>query len=262
MNRLSLTVSLVFVLFLTTSASAITWYPKEFVCPIDQEKNTFMVVGSYGSYIYNYPSKYQWLFFPNTSSNNFYMCKKCHLTTYMWDFDKFPKDKIEEVGKMLAKNKIDQKFKDYRKVPVTTRLEMMERVYREIGQDDVFWEQFHRIRGYHYGKDGESEKAFADRKKSLSLIQAEISKEGKSKIPLKLLFYMSGAMKHFLEDDKGARDDLNKAKSVMFANPKEKDPDALKNAEAGLNERLADYISLIGTEKAPRTADKPPAGAR
>ena len=62
-------------LSLSISAHAITWFPKEFTCPIDGQKNTFMVVGSYGSYIYSYPSKYQWLFFPRTDSPTFYLCK-------------------------------------------------------------------------------------------------------------------------------------------------------------------------------------------
>ncbi len=34
---------------------ATTWFPEEFTCPVDKEKNTFMVIGSYGNYIYSRP---------------------------------------------------------------------------------------------------------------------------------------------------------------------------------------------------------------
>lgn len=61
--------------FFCISAFAITWFPQEFTCPIDKEKNTFQVVGSFGSYIYSYPSKYQFLFFPRTDSPTF-LCAK------------------------------------------------------------------------------------------------------------------------------------------------------------------------------------------
>ena len=99
----------------------ITWAEKEFTCPIDNQKNTFMVIASYGSYIYNYPSKYQWLFFPYTSGNNFYMCKKCHLTTYMWDFDKLPVNKIPALRKALEELKFFEKvYEVYRRTGYRT----------------------------------------------------------------------------------------------------------------------------------------------
>ena len=52
---------------LAGSAFATTWFPKDFTCPIDGEKNTFQVIGSYGTYIYWWPEKYQWLFWPRTA---------------------------------------------------------------------------------------------------------------------------------------------------------------------------------------------------
>src|SRR4051812_24857599 len=107
---------LLFVVFFVSQLFAITWFPQEFTCPIDNEKNTFMVVGSYGSYIYSYPSKYQWLFFPQTDSPTYYICKKCHLTTYMWDFDKLPKEKLAAIRKVLTDVKVSKAFKDYQEI--------------------------------------------------------------------------------------------------------------------------------------------------
>ena len=234
---------------------ATTWFPKEFACPLDGEKNTFMVVGSWGSYIYSWPSKYQWLFFPQTESPTFYTCKKCHLTTYMWDFDKLPKEKFDALRKALADTKTSKPFKEYNELPVTERLEIMEKVYTVLEKDDDWWETYYRVKGYHYGKMGDEARAAEARRKSLALIQKHLQ-NSKSATPRKLLLYISGSMKHFLNDDKGALEDMNKALETKYQNASEK-PEEIASAETGLNERLKDFIARINSEKdKPRLFDK------
>jgi hypothetical protein len=232
---------------LPITSFAITWFPKEFTCPIDNQKNTFLVVGSYGSYIYSYPSKYQWLFFPQTDSPTYYICKKCHLTTFMWDFDKLPKNKLDPLRDALADVKVSKQFEKYTELPVTERLEIMEKVYAVLGKDAEWWENFYRIKGYHYGKSGDEQRAAAARKKSLALIQKELA-DPKNKSPKKVLLYISGSMKHFLNDDKGALEDFSSALTTVYVNAAET-AEEVKNAEIGLNERIKDYITLINSEK-------------
>jgi tetratricopeptide (TPR) repeat protein len=241
------------VVGLFNNALATTWFPQEFTCPIDKEKNTFMVVGSYGSYIYSWSSKYQWLFFPLTDSPTYYTCKKCHLTTYMWDFDKLPKEKIVELQKLLKDVKISKNFKDYTELPVSERLEIMEKVYAVLNKDEDWWERFYRVKGYHYAQEGKVEKASEARKKSLEFT-AKFLKNDKSKTPQKLLFYISGAMKHFTNDDKGALEDFQKALETKY---KEEGATAeeSKNGENGLNERIKDYVERIKSDKKPRLMD-------
>lgn len=241
----------VFVILFWSNVFAITWFPKEFTCPIDKEKNTFMVVGSYGSYIYSYPSKYQWLFFPRTDSPAFYICKKCHLATFMWDFDKLPKEKLSEIKKMLQTVKISKSFKEYEEISVTERIEIMQKVYSVLDKDEEWWETFYRIKGYHYGQSGNTEKASEARRKSLELIQQELKNE-KSESPKKLLFYISAAMKHFLNDDKGALEDLQKSLGTKYTE-KNATAEEIKNAEENLNDRIKDYIEKINSiDKKPR----------
>lgn len=243
-----------FIAVFCFNSYAITWFPKEFTCPIDNEKNTFLVIGSYGSYIYSYPSKYQWLFFPRTDSPTFYLCKKCHLATYMWDFDELPKDKLPALRKVLADVKLASNYKEeYTEVPTTERLEIMEKVYKVLDKDEQWWESFYRVKGYHYGKAGQTEKAAEARKKSLEIVTKWL-KDDKNEQPKKLLLYISGAMKHFLNDDKGALEDLNKALTVKYQE-KDATAEALKNAEEGINERLKDYIARINSDKKPRLMD-------
>lgn len=239
--------------FFNMTSFAITWFPEEFTCPIDSEKNTFLVVGSYGSYIYSYPSKYQWLFFPQTESPTYYICKKCHLATFMWDFDKIPKEKTAEIKKLLAEVKVSKVFKDYQEISVSERMEIMEKVYAVLDKNPIWWEQFYRIQGYHYGKKGEAAKAATSRKKSLKLIQDQLSEKELAE-PKKLLLYISASLKHFLGDDKAAIEDLELGLKTKFEE-KGTDPKEIKDAETGLNERMTEYISKIKSDKKPRLFD-------
>lgn len=251
--RFAATFALVIGLF--NNVLATTWFPQEFTCPIDNEKNTFQVWGSYGSYVYSYPSKYQWLFFPWTESPAYYTCKKCHFSTFLGEFNAVPKDKIPEIKKILAGIKISNNFKDYMELPVSERMEIMEKVYTVWGKDEEWWENFYRLKGYHNGKDGNAETAAAARKKSLELIQKEL-KNPDTKAPKKLLLYISAAMKHFTGDDKGALEDLQKALTTKYEEKGSK-PEEIKAAEDGLNERIKDYIAKIKSEKEkPRLFDK------
>jgi len=246
---------LVLLLFTVGSANAITWFPKDFNCPIDGEKNTFLVVGSYGSYIYSYPSKYQWLFFPVTDSPTFYLCKKCHLSTYMWDFDKLPKEKLDTLKKALADVSVSKPFEKYTEIPVVERLAIMELVYSHLDKDQEWWEQFYRIQGYHYGEAGAAIKAAKVRRKSLDILNEWIEDED-NPTSKKLLLYMSGAMHHFLDEDDEA---IKKMEAGLTTKYFEKDAtsEELKNGEENLNSRLRDYIDVIkSTDKKPRILEK------
>ena len=239
----------IFVLLaaLCGNALAITWFPKDFICPVDGTKNTFQVWGSYGSYVYADPSKYQWLFFPWTYSEAFYTCKKCHYSAFLGEFDKLPKEKIPEIKKILETVKVSKEFKEYRELPTSERLEIIGKVYTVLDRSDDWWETFYRLKGYHYGAEGNAEKASEARRKSLEYIQKELKNE-KSDAPKKLLLYISAAMKHFLADDKGALEDLQKALETKFQDKTAK-PEEIKDAEDGLNERIKDYIEKIKSEK-------------
>ncbi|HKX84796.1 MAG TPA: hypothetical protein VJL58_11290 [Pyrinomonadaceae bacterium] len=237
------------------NAFATTWFPKEFSCPIDNEKNTFMVIGSYGSYIYSWPSKYQWLFFPQTESPTYYMCKKCHLATYMWDFDKLPKEKLPEIKRILSTINVAKPFKDYQEVPLLERLEAMEKVYSVLGKGEDWWEMFYRVKGYHNGKAGEAAKAAHARQKSLANLEKAYA-DPKSESPKKLTLYVIASMKHFLNDDSGALATFDKALATKYEN-KSESADDVKAGEEGLNERIKDYITRIKSEKdKPRLFDK------
>lgn len=226
-----------------------TWVPKDFDCPICKTKNTFRVWASYGNYIYAWPSKYQWVFWPWTDPPSVYLCKKCHVASFMDDYEGMPKDKLAVIEKELTRIPFTHKFKDYLEVPMTERLEIAEKVYRLLRErDDSFWCWFYRVKGYHYGT---GQKADESRTKALELTRKMMS-DPKAKAPMKELLYISGAMKHFLRDDKGALEDFKKGLDTKFVHSASTAEDA-DNAEKGMNERFNDYIKQIASAKPPRS---------
>ena len=113
-----------FMAFFLLNLQATTWRPIEVQCPVCEEKNEFASIGSYGNYIYQWPSKFQYIYWPLTDAHVLYSCQKCYLTCYMWDFRRIPKDKIAKLKEILSMEKIDRKGIDsYRDIPMTTRLD-------------------------------------------------------------------------------------------------------------------------------------------
>jgi len=64
-----LSIMLLVVALAFSTVWSTTWADQEFVCPVCQTKNIFGVVTSYGSYIYQWPSKYQYIFWPLTDGH-------------------------------------------------------------------------------------------------------------------------------------------------------------------------------------------------
>jgi len=232
------------------TAFATTWTEKEFTCPLCATRNIFRVIMSYGTYIYGWPSKYQLIYWPVTDRNSVYCCKSCHLSMFMWDYEKLAKEKVAEVKKQLAGVSIKTPITDYAKVPMTVRLEIAEKVYGVLEMKEGFWCRFYRILGYHYAEEKSPDKAVEARKKALQIAQ-KMFKDKNDEVPAKELLVICGAMKHFLKDDEGANQDLNQALTTAYQN-KELDAEKNKNAEANLNAFIGEYLGKIKSPTPPR----------
>lgn len=253
MNRrafLSLSLTGVMVGSFSKNALAITWFPQEFTCPNCKTKNTFQVVGSYGSYIYGDLSKYQLIYWPLTDDNVVYCCKKCFLSVFMWDFDELPKEKLPEMQKQLQGVKIEGNFKNYYDIPMSRRLEVAEKIYAVLGKEDDFWCRFNRTKGYHYEAEKNPAKADEARTKALELAN-KMLQDPKNKEPQKELFFIVAAMKHFLRDDDGAIAELQKVLATKFSDP-QLDAEKNANGERNLNVLAKEYIDKIKSPQKPR----------
>ncbi|HEX6625140.1 MAG TPA: DUF2225 domain-containing protein [Pyrinomonadaceae bacterium] len=246
-------------------ALAITWFPQEFECPVCRTKNVFLVVGSYGSYIYQYESKFQLIFWPYTDSPTVYSCKKCRLSAFMGDFEQTPKEKHAEILKRLEGVKLEPRkdgesatkyYKDavYLDIPLSERLLAAQRVYEVMGRDDEFWCHFQRVLGHRYEAEGKRPEADAARREALRLAEKLLGDRGRAG-ERKEFLYISGAMRHFLKDDAGALKAFREAMPLKYEN-KELDKEKNGNYDEFLSDLLRQYVEKI---ERPAPKEKPKA---
>lgn len=271
-------------------SGATTWGPKKMTCPVCQASNTLQVPMSYGSYIYGWPSKYQYVFWPYIDPAVLHCCRQCGLTCFLGDFEDVPKEKREAVRKALAG--VSYTFEDgkYDTVRMSKRLAVAEKVYRVLGRSDEFWCRFYRVLGYCLGAEAVEEQgaekqksqagAAEARKKALALAEKMLKEKDREPVRKELLL-ISGAMRHFLKDDAAALADFRAAQALTYKpgphmlEPLKKaaestDPqkaaeakEELARAQAEMQERAAgidkylsellkDYISLIQKKEGPQ----------
>jgi uncharacterized protein (DUF2225 family) len=215
---------------------AITTVRVKVLCPVCGTENDFIEYASWGSYIYQYPSKFQLVFWPHTWSDTVYSCKKCHLSLFMWDFKEFPKDKIESTRKLLEGVKLTGEYKTYTDIPVSEKLQIAEKVYQGRNRNDDFWSHFYRVLGYHFAQEKKPEQAKEGRKKEL--------------------LFLAASMHHFTGDDSAALQELKAASTLKFHGA-EGDDEHSKNYDEYLSALIKEFIPAIEQNKVPKVYPEP-----
>jgi len=281
MKNAALLMVLVLALFLTASpVLGTTWGDVKKRCPLCNTEDTYSEVMSYGGYIFNWDSKFQFIFWPDTDEHILYACRKCHFTCRMMDFGRIPADKVDAVKACLIGTKLSspdlskkktglQSTPPYSLTPMVERLVIAEKVYRALGRDDEWWCRFYRMKGYHYDDADMINEAAEAWKMALDLAgKAMTDKENNGR--LKELLLISGSMKHFLGDSAGAEKDFRKALALSYSDKKLSDEQA-KGKEEYLNKLLNEFlaegdnldivlaVSACNLAKATRLLDKSPA---
>lgn len=231
------------VLLIIYNANATTWFPAEHTCPVCKHKHTYQDIGSYGGYIYQWPSKYQYIYWPLTDFPSVYCCPKCHFSTFMWDFDSIPQNKLDTLTKFLATVKLDKKYDDYLDIPMTTRLEIAKNVYKIMGKDNEFWCKFYRVMGYHYDEDNNKDKAKEYRLQSLEIAKGMLSDSlyfGQEKE----IFLIIAAMNNFTGQKDSALVYLDKAGLLTYENKNWKDTN-VKRFDEYLTDLIKQYKEFI-----------------
>lgn len=128
-------------------SQAVTFVSEDVDCPMCD--NTFVAksCASYGSYVFDWESKYDLIYFPVADELWFWMCPKCGYAQNASDF----KD-ISPEGVRRLRESYEEKWEpqDDGKIPFVVRLERAVQTNEILGRDDEFWRQFNRILIYHY----------------------------------------------------------------------------------------------------------------
>ena len=228
------------------SPTRTTWADKEVDCPVCETKNTFQTPASWGSYIYRWPSKYQYIFWPTTHRNFIYTCSSCRLSMYMWDFEKFPKEKFKGLEKKLTALKMDE-AEHYYLVPMSQRLAAAEITYTALKKDEEFWCKFYRIKGYHLDAEGNEEGAKEARGATLETLTQMMDDKTNAARKKELLF-TAGSMRHFMGESKAALADLEAAAKLTYGHG---DAKQAKNLDTYLSEVIEDFITQVKAGEGP-----------
>jgi hypothetical protein len=198
---------------LAWAAYATTWLPIEVTCPVCGTVNSFETPGSYGSYVYQEPSKLQYVFWPATDERFLYTCKQCRLTAYMGDFDAIPAEKVDRLEAVLERTSIEGPLVPYHQIPMTARLPIAEKVYEVLGRDHRFWCEFRRIEGYHLEAASRADEARRARVEALQLAEKLLREPWSTR---KETLVIVAAMRRITGDREGARQALDEAKTLTF----------------------------------------------
>jgi len=168
MNNLTKILMAFVVMLSLTNVSATTSGSKRITDPIDGSKCRVSVVVSYGSYIYRAPSKYDQVFFPQTSRTGIWHCPKSGFTSLINDAKITEKEKVE-ITLYLEKN---YKGLDFKTRPKT--LDLLKDIYEIRNTTSIFDNKLLRILANHYnGVEGDEYRKLAY-EHALNILNKEI----------------------------------------------------------------------------------------
>ncbi len=232
--------------------SAVLSYSAEMVpvkvkCPYCGTKGIYYQPDAYEPYIYEYPSKFEYIFWPYIDGRILYCCRKCWFTSFAWDFFSIPDGKRDGVKKILSKMAVFETDGDYNVIPMYYRLEIAENIYQLYEKDNDFWSHFYRVKGYHLAIEEKFSEAVRARIKAIQYNAKMITNPSNVGIH-KELFYIQGAMQYLLNDYDGALISLKYAGQLTYITM---DPDTvwLKNINKYLNDLIDQYIKKIESVK-------------
>lgn len=209
---------IVFLCMLAGLVNATTWAPVEKECPICHTRSTYYEIKSAGSYIYEYPSKFEYIFWPYIDNRVVYTCRKCWFSCFPWDFLKIPKDKHSGIRRILDSIALFETNGDYYVIPMSYRMDIAEQIYRLLDKDDEFWCHFYRVKAYHLAAEEKSAKAAEARIAALERAEKMLWSDEHAGMH-KELYVIAGAMKYHLADYQGAADYFKKARHLVFKRP-------------------------------------------
>ena len=208
-------------------------------CPVSGPVPEFKVPASFGTYVYQDPSRLHEGVCPATTDMFLYTCRRCHLTTYMQAFAPLTAAPITALAAMLERDgEIQGALVPYYDIPIDVRLGLARKVYEVLERDAEFWCELDRIAGYHHAESGRAREAYTARARALT--RAELILKTAAPGERKETLVIVAALRFLTGDVPGAREALAEAEPLTYTSP-ERDSKAL---DAFLSQLIEDF----GTE--------------
>lgn len=136
-------------LFITGTIYATKWAKTEMIDPLNGEKVPAKGIMSSGEYIYNWPSKYDLVFWPLTDEAWICFNPKNGYIAFNNDFEALPDTEKVPLKKWLRENYDPQQMPR----SFDEKLAWLEKVYGQRKMDDEFWCTFYRLMAYVHRED-------------------------------------------------------------------------------------------------------------
>lgn len=188
------------LLLMPGPAEATRWGDASHPDPIKAgAKCTVAEVLSSGSYIYQWPSKYDQVFWPLIDPKAIWFCPKSGFTSFVGDFDSLSSEEKASLAKYLAAS-----YKQGKAQPtLAERLRWLEGCYALRSKDDAFRNRLLRVLAYFYENDLNDQKtAAAYRRKALDQIQEMLKTNLKEEARLEYLFVVAAYEKELGDAEK------------------------------------------------------------
>lgn len=192
---MKLLISILLIAF-TLSSQAITWRSTKVDDPILKgQQCTVKAYMSYGSYIYQFPSKYDQVFWPMTDANGIWQCNKSGYMSFMNDFKKLSAKEKTAIASFLKNKKHVFKTEE----EALTRLEEIYKL-RELTPETS--NKHLRVFARWYQDLGDIQKSNSYRKIAYEEIEKQLKTEIPENIKLEYLYVAANYARLFNEVEK------------------------------------------------------------
>jgi len=209
MQRNTFVAGSLIVVLSAVSASATMFVSVKKSDPISGETVTVHDVLSYGSYIYDAPSKYDQVFWPFTEESWISFCPASGYASFCDDFEKLTDEEKTRLSLWLKDNyKASEKPTTHKE-----KLAWLEKVYAQREKDDEFWSRFWRLMAYVYADEPQTSLAYVAKALPLLAEQLQAGPEGVARI--RVLFLL-GEYHRRTGDARAARRYFRQAKAAEY----------------------------------------------
>ena len=197
-------------------ARGTTWDDSQLTDPLTGEKVASQDFVTYGGYIYDWPSKFDIVFWPLTAEEFTCLNPKNGYAAFNDDFEEVPEEKRPALKKWLAEN-----F-DAENAPKThkEKLLWLEKVYAQRDPDDDFWSMFYRLMAHLHEDEPDVHLAYV--KKALPLLEKKLQADPEWAVRIETL-YLLGEYKRRVGEVKQAREFFAQVKTAKYKDENDKE---------------------------------------
>jgi hypothetical protein len=234
------------LVFFSVSSFATTWSKTKVNDPILKgEKCSVNEPMSYGSYIYQMPSKYDQVFWPLTDPNGIWFCEKSGYVSFMDDFEKLTAKEKLEISKYL-------KGKKLKNLTTNEILLRLEEIYALRDLNPEAKNLYLRVFGQWYQNSGDILKANQYRKTAFENIETQLKTNLAENTKLEYLYLASNYSRLFNNVKKS--EDYLASLDLAIKNLKNKEYSDLAEYLKELSKELRNTSPNIGVK--PKTNEK------